>query len=269
MKLPKRLILELTPKCNYNCPFCYCLWHEFPELAKGVLTFEQWCKVINFAVSNGCKDFLLTGGEPLLRHDLYDLIQYAAVVPGVKLELFTNASRMTEAHLQFFKQHNVRLATSLQGLRTYAEMTGTKRKFYKTIEFISRCRELNFPCSVGITATNINYPEIEDIVSAAAFAGAETIQVSVFMDAGRGKSNPALALSRRQWTQLKKKVLGLPCGQFVAFCDEFKCNCMSNEKFICPAGTAFGTVSPNGVYRKCLHYYQHKSRSLDLHCVQT
>ena len=257
-KLPKQLILELTGKCNYNCPFCYCLWHEFPELAKNPLSFGQWCEVIDMAVANGCRNFLLTGGEPLLRSDLFDLIEYASAIPEIKLSLFTNGSRVTEGHLQFFKNHNVRLATSLQGLRTYAEMTGTKRKFYRTIEFISRCRELDFPCSAGITATAINLFEMEDIVSAAAFAGAESIQVSVFMNSGRGKNNPDLALSQKQWIQLKEKIRKLECGKFVVFSEEFECSCMTDEKFKCPAGTAFGTVSPNGVYRKCPHFYQHK-----------
>ena len=254
-KLPKQLVLELTPKCNYNCPFCYCLWHEFPELAKKVLTFEQWCKVISSAAEQGCKKFLFTGGEPLLRRDLNDLIKFAAAIPGVKLSLFTNASRVTEQQLLFFQKHHVKLATSLQGLRTYAEMTGTKRKFYKTIEFIARCRELNFPCSVGITATAVNLPEMEEIVSAAAFAGAAAIQVSVFMNAGRGKSNPDIALTHEQWSCLKEKIRKLPCGKSVVFSEEFECACMTDNQFKCPAGTSFGTISPNGVYRKCLHFY--------------
>ena len=28
------MTLELTAKCNFRCPYCYCVWHERPELAK-------------------------------------------------------------------------------------------------------------------------------------------------------------------------------------------------------------------------------------------
>ena len=254
-KLPPQLVLEITSKCNYKCPFCYCLWHEYPELAKRVLSNKQWKEIIAEAVAKGCKSFLFTGGELLLRQDWQDLMDYALAFPEVKVDIFTNASRMTEDILQYLKARKVGISTSLQGLRTYAEMTGTRRKFYRTVEFIARCREIGHPCSVGVTATAINLFEIEDIVSAAAFAGAAAIQLSVFMDAGRGKGNAALRLSPEEWLELKNRVKSLKIGVPVMFCDEFVCKCMQDKAFQCPGLDKYGAVSPNGTYRRCLHYY--------------
>ena len=254
-KLPLQLALEITTKCNYKCPFCYCLWHEYPQLAKKVLSTSEWKSVINEAVARGCRSFLFTGGEVLLRSDWQELVDYALTFPDVKADIFTNASRMTEGILQYLKAHKVGISTSLQGLRTYGEMTGTKRKFYRTIEFISLCREIDYPCSVGVTVTAVNLFEIEDIVSAAAFAGAAAIQVSVFMDAGRGKGNAALRVSEEQWQELKARISALKIGVPVMFCDEFVCKCMADKSFSCPGMDKFGTVSPNGIYRRCLHYY--------------
>ena len=73
--LPQKLILEITPKCNYKCPYCYCLWHEFPELGRNVLSTQEWYSVIENAVKNGCREFLFTGGEVLLHQDLKKLIE--------------------------------------------------------------------------------------------------------------------------------------------------------------------------------------------------
>ena len=157
--------------------------------------------------------------------------------------------------LQYLKARRVGISTSLPGLRTYGAMTGTRRKFYRTIEFISRCREIDHPCSVGVTVTAMNRFEVEDIVSAAAFAGAAAIQVSVFMDAGRGKGNAALRLSPEEWLELKNRVKSLKIGVPVMFGDEFVCKCMQDKSFNCPGMDEFGTVSPNGTYRPCLHYY--------------
>ena len=255
-KLPPQLALEITPKCNYKCPFCYCLWHEYPELGKNVLSTEEWKRVISEAVAKGCRSFMFTGGEVLLRQDWLELLDYALAHQGVKADIFTNASRMTEEILQYLKARKVGISTSLQGLRTYAEMTGTKRKFYRTIEFITRCREIGHPCSVGVTAAAVNLFEVDDIVSAAAFAGAAAVQVSVFMDAGRGKGNDALRLSQTQWQELKDRVRALKIGVPVMFSDEFVCKCMSDKSFKCPGLDKYGVVSPNGVYRQCLHYYQ-------------
>lgn len=258
-KLPPQLALEITHKCNYKCPFCYCMWHEYPELARGVLSNEQWKNVIAEAFSKGCKSFLLTGGEPLLRPNWQELVKYALSFPEVKVDIFTNASRMTEDILQFLKTHKVGISTSLQGLRSYAEMTGTKRRFYKSIEFIARCREINYPCSVGITVTAINLFEIADIVSAATFAGASAIQLSVFLNAGRGKNNVNLQLNHLQWLQVKDQIRNLNAPIPIMYCDEFECKCMNDDTFNCPGWDCLGTVSPNGVYRKCLHYYKPKN----------
>ncbi len=255
-KLPWVLALELSNKCNYKCPFCYCLWHEYPELARHVLSAWQWKKVIDEAIEKGCRNFLFTGGEPLLRKDLPELIEYAQKTPDTQVDIFTNGSRMTEELLQYFKARKVGISTSLQGLRTYSAMTGTRRKFYKTIDLIARCRELEYPCQVGITVTAINMFEVEDIVSAAAFAGAAIIQLSVFMNAGRGKDNSSLQINESQWRQIKAKVKALPCSSKVVFGEEFECKCLTDASFKCPAEKDFGVVSPNGVYRQCLHYYQ-------------
>ena len=33
MRFPRKMTVELTAKCNFRCPYCYCVWHEFPKLA--------------------------------------------------------------------------------------------------------------------------------------------------------------------------------------------------------------------------------------------
>lgn len=257
-KLPQKLILEITPKCNFKCPFCYCLWHEYPELARHVLTLSDWKKVIDEVVRKGVTDFLFTGGELLLFKEWRQLILHAREkLPNGKLEIFTNGSRITDDDLLFLKENCVRLSSSLQGLRTYGEMTGTKRKFYKTVDLIDKCCELKIPCAIGITVTRRNIFEIEDIVSAAAFAGAEVIQVGVCMNAGRAKDNAELLLTENEWQLIKEKIKKLSLSRAVVFCEEFECKCMTDSQFNCPAAdNSFGVISPNGIYRKCLHYYE-------------
>ena len=68
------MILELTPRCNYNCPYCYCLWHEFPELAHPPLDGEGWKRVIDKCVQDGVAEVLFSGGEALLRKDLFEIV---------------------------------------------------------------------------------------------------------------------------------------------------------------------------------------------------
>ena len=69
-KIPFRYFLELTYRCNLNCPYCYvgC------ERNKNELTTKEWKKVIDqlpfYSIAT------LVGGEPLLRKDFIDILKY-------------------------------------------------------------------------------------------------------------------------------------------------------------------------------------------------
>ena len=74
-RFPPHLIFELTAKCNYRCPFCYCVWHEFPELAKPERDTQFWKNLLDSCAENGVGDLLFTGGEAMLRPDLSELLR--------------------------------------------------------------------------------------------------------------------------------------------------------------------------------------------------
>ena len=141
--LPSHLIFELTAKCHYRCPFCYCVWHEFPDRAKPERNTQFWKSLLDVCAEKQVDDILFTGGEAMLRPDLSELLIYARkILPEAELGLFTNGSRLTEEFLRFCKRKKIRLSTSLQGLKSYGEMTGTKRSYRRTLEWIARAAEV-------------------------------------------------------------------------------------------------------------------------------
>ena len=241
-RFPHHMTLELTAKCNFRCPYCYCVWHERPELAKPELDAAGWKRVLDKCAADGVDEILFTGGEALLRKDLFEIIDYARhAMPEARLSLFTNASRLDERLLRKFKRRRVHLATSLQGLRTYAEMTGTRRSFKRLLAVVARAAELKWPIAVSITVTRANMSETADIFAAA-------------------------VITRGEWESVKESIRSLPDGRVpYTFCDEFICECRTDlpdalrEKWRdpnhkpCPAGRDFGTIGPNGRYRNCLH----------------
>jgi MoaA/NifB/PqqE/SkfB family radical SAM enzyme len=75
MKYPLHyLTINVTYNCNLNCIDCYNKKH-FSQ--KKELTFKQIKNIINQAIDLGLKIILLTGGEPLLRPDIFKIISYA------------------------------------------------------------------------------------------------------------------------------------------------------------------------------------------------
>lgn len=266
MTYPRHLMLELTAKCNFRCPYCYCVWHEFPALGRPELDTDGWKRVLDKCAADGVDDILFTGGEALLRKDVLVLVDYARkVLPGAKLALFTNASRLTEPLLKTFKRKGISLSTSLQGLRTYGAMTGTKRKFNRLLSVLARAAELKWPLAVSMTVTRQNRHEVADMFVAAALSGASTIQVGPMMAEGRGREHTELMLDRSEWEAVKAEIRALPDAKVpYAFCDELICECRRQpaaflkrwgdpDRKPCPAGKDFGVIGPNGHFRACLH----------------
>lgn len=261
------MTLELTAACNFRCPYCYCVWHEYPALAKGELSTDGWQAVLDKCAADGVNDILFTGGEPLLRRDLFAILDHARrVMPEAELSLFTNASRLTEPLIKKFRRRRIRLATSLQGLATYGAMTGTRRSYRRLLCVLARAAELKWPMAVSLTVTRANLAEACDMFVAAALSGAKTIQVGPMMVGGRATRCLDLMISSKEWADVKAAIRALPDAHVpYMFCDEFICTCRSDlppelverwgdrEGKPCPAGKAFGVIGPNGIYRTCLH----------------
>src|SRR5207253_4363841 len=85
------LRVSVTDKCNFRCT--YCMPAEGLEWLpkQEVLTFEEIERLVRVLARMGVREVRLTGGEPLVRRDLPELVRMLAAVPGVEdLSLTTN-----------------------------------------------------------------------------------------------------------------------------------------------------------------------------------
>jgi cyclic pyranopterin phosphate synthase len=87
----KSLRISVTDKCNFRCRYCMPAegleWLERDEL----LTFEEVARLVRVLARMGVDEVRLTGGEPLVRRKLPDLVRMLAATPGVRdLSLTTN-----------------------------------------------------------------------------------------------------------------------------------------------------------------------------------
>ncbi len=263
-KIPAHLVLEVTTQCNYQCPYCYCFWHEFPEKKPTLLDTAGWKILIDRCRGKGVKEFTFTGGEALLRQDIGELLDHA-VRAGARVSLFTNGSLMDEKMFSFCREREIAISTSLQGLRSHGKMTGTAFGYRKTLELIALGRQENWPVAVNITVSRANRDEIGDVFAAAALCGASLIQLGPMMPEGRGQCHIDQALTADEWENVKQDIRAVKeCEVPYAFCDEIICQCRPHSPEIlrrfsvapshpCNAGKNFGVIGPDGKYRKCLH----------------
>ena len=90
------LRISVTDRCNFRCVYCmpkelFGPDHQFLHRDK-VLTFEEITRLTKIFVAHGVKKIRLTGGEPLVRKDLPDLIAMLAAIPNLDLTMTTNGS---------------------------------------------------------------------------------------------------------------------------------------------------------------------------------
>lgn len=92
------LRVSLIDKCNLRCT--YCMPGEHMEWMPGanLLSADEFVRVISLAVANGVTDVRLTGGEPLLRPDLVEIVERIAALPTKpSIAITTNGIRLARS----------------------------------------------------------------------------------------------------------------------------------------------------------------------------
>ena len=71
MPNPREIIISITNRCNLKCKMC-----DIPKNKIGELSTAQWKQVIKDAAASGARAIVFSGGEPLLREDIFELIDF-------------------------------------------------------------------------------------------------------------------------------------------------------------------------------------------------
>ena len=90
------LRISVTDRCNFRCVYCmpkeiFGSDYQFLERSQ-ILTFEEIARLARIFVGHGVQKIRLTGGEPLVRRDLHQLVAMLAPIPDLDLTLTTNGS---------------------------------------------------------------------------------------------------------------------------------------------------------------------------------
>ncbi len=94
------LRISVTDRCNFRCVYCMpktAFGHDHAFLPRSeLLSFEEISRLARLFAARGIRKIRLTGGEPLLRHGIEDLIAMLAEIPGLDLTLTTNGSLLAK-----------------------------------------------------------------------------------------------------------------------------------------------------------------------------
>ena len=146
------LRVSVTDRCNFRCSYCMPLDRYEWISRREVLTFEEITRLSGLFVSLGVEEIRVTGGEPLLRHNLSVLISRLARIEGLKdLSLTTNASFLHEHAAELSRAGVRRINVSLDTINPQKFRVMTKRD-----DLASVLQGLLTAKSIGIRPIKIN-----------------------------------------------------------------------------------------------------------------
>lgn len=207
-KLPK-LDLNITNRCNFRCTHCA---FDSGVAQMSELTLGELEKILRETKDLGGERFDITGGEPLIREDVEDIVKLGKRL-DYKIELVTNGALLTRKKLRKFKKLGLDgIAISLDG--SNAEVYNRIRRrdketFGRVIENIKESKRKGFYTKVNTTVFDFNLEDIPSITELALSLGADEQGIYYFTPIGRGNRSKELAVEPLKWlefikTRLKK-----------------------------------------------------------------
>jgi heme b synthase len=185
---PRLIAWELTRTCNLSCIHCRAASIDKPY--SNELTTEECFGLLDEVAAFASPIMILTGGEPLLRPDVFQIAAYGSK-KGLRMVLATNGllintetgGRIKEASIQ-------RVSISLDGATAqshdqFRQVGGAFAGALRGIDFLSKD---NIDFQINTTITRDNLHELADIQKLAIALGAVAHHIFLLVPTGRGKN---------------------------------------------------------------------------------
>jgi heme b synthase len=186
IKAPRIIAWEITRSCNLSCVHCRAA-AEFGHY-HGELTLDQIKATIDDIVTISNPILILTGGEPLMRPDIWDIVDYAHE-KGAMPVIGTNATLITEEIAQKMHDHGIpRISVSVDfpTAEGHDEFRAQPGCFDATIEGIKMAKRHGVGVQINTTVTTRNYMLIEQIHDLAESLGVDAFHIFMLVPTGRG-----------------------------------------------------------------------------------
>lgn len=255
--------LELTARCNNNCRHCYINLPVNDEKAKKEeISFDEIKNIVDEAVSLGALWCLITGGEPLLRKDFFEIYLYLKK-KGLLVSVFTNATLINEEHIRFFKKYRPRdIEVTVYGVdeETYGRVTRKKGSFNSFIRGLDLLLENGIKVRLKAMALRSNVHQLSEISRFCRERTKDYFRFDPFLhlrfdgDKKRNEEIKSERLSPKEIVAIEQadpersRALEKQCNKLIIpRLSQSDCH----HLFSCGAGRGSFTVSYDGFFRLC------------------
>jgi len=265
---PRLIAFEVTRRCQFSCRHCRA---NAGVSSEEELTTSQCKKIIKSIAKYssprgeaGKCILILTGGEPMERKDIYELIQYAHK-SGLKPVLATCGYLINEETIVKLKKAGVMaLSFSIDGAgaETHDKFRDTIGAFDSTVNATRIAHKAHIRFQINTTISKINIDEVIGIADLAKRLGAYCFNPFILVPTGRGKEIEDAVLDPIQYEMLLNELLRIKlkseikvrvtCGpQFSLVCKQAETKGLTEDVAGCMGGRGFGFISYRGDVQTC------------------
>ena len=197
--LPMLIAWEVTRSCMLACKHCRAAAKPTPY--EGELTTEECFKVLDNVVTFAKPIIILTGGEPMLRPDIYDIAEYGTklglrvvMAPCGALVNDETAARIKDAGIQH-------ISISLDGAtaESHDAFRGIEGAFAGSLKGLEAAKRAGLGFQINTTITQHNLEELPKILELAVSLGAGVFNPFLLVPTGRGKDLASQEISPKQY----------------------------------------------------------------------
>ena len=190
---------ETTRRCNLTCKHCRAAAED--HVYNDELTTEESFRLLDQIREVGQPIIILTGGEPLLRDDIFDIAAYGDKI-GLRMVMAPNGTLLDEGNVKRLKESGVkRISVSLDGATaaSHDAFRGLDGAFDRAVNGIKIAKAAGLEFQINTVITKTNLDEIPAILSLAEELGAVAHHIFLLVPTGRGKYIVDTAIDAKEY----------------------------------------------------------------------
>jgi len=192
---------EITRSCNLFC--AHCRSSSVADTYKDELSTEECFGLIDGIVEVGRPTLILSGGESLMRQDVFQIARYA-VDKGLRVAMGTNGTLITENVASKFKAVPIsRVAVSIDFPKAELQdkFRGKLGAFQSAVLGIDLLRQAGIQVQINSTITRLNMKYLNELLELALKSDAVAFHPFMLVPIGRGKGLETVAMSPEEYEQ--------------------------------------------------------------------
>lgn len=240
-----KAIWEITHQCNYGCS--YCMFSCNNKKIDNELTKEECFHVIDELVKNNFKHLKITGGEPFIRKDIIEILEYAS--KRLITDISTNASLLTKEKVEQLNKLKLKMIhVSLDGNKNEHESVRGVNTYERTLRGLEALKNSKNKVRIGSVIHLNNENDLENLVCDSIKLHADEIIFSI-MEPVSGQDRSLIKTKDNEY--LSKEIDDLKEKYKEEIIVNYNFSKQPNYVHTCPAGEKFIYINNLGQISPC------------------